>query len=84
MAVLEALAAGLPVVASNVGGLPEIICDDQAGVLLTPDDPAALAGALQKVQPWSQGLPARVRKILDSFSTQVMLNRLRTLYLQSA
>jgi glycosyltransferase involved in cell wall biosynthesis len=84
VAVLEALAAGLPVVASNVGGLPEIICDDQAGVLLTPDDPAALAGALQKVQPWSQGLPAGVRKILDSFSTQVMLNRLRTLYLQSA
>jgi glycosyltransferase involved in cell wall biosynthesis len=43
---LEAAAAGCCVVASAVGGLPEIIRDGETGVLVPPDDPAALAGAL--------------------------------------
>ena len=43
---LEAAAAGCCVVASRVGGLPEIIRDGETGVLVPPDDPGALAGAL--------------------------------------
>lgn len=44
---LEALANGRPVVASRVGGLVEAICDGDDGVLVAPDDPAALAAALR-------------------------------------
>ncbi len=46
---VEALALGRPVVASAVGGLTEAVVDGDDGVLVTPDDPAALAAALAKL-----------------------------------
>lgn len=48
---LEALALGRPVVASAVGGLPEVVVDGEDGRLVTPDDPAALAAALGGLTP---------------------------------
>jgi glycosyltransferase involved in cell wall biosynthesis len=44
--VLEAMAAGCPVIASRIGGLPEVVADGVTGVLVEPDDPGALADAL--------------------------------------
>ena len=46
VAVIEALAAGLPVIASQVGGIPELIIDQSTGLLIHPQDPMALADAL--------------------------------------
>jgi glycosyltransferase involved in cell wall biosynthesis len=48
-AVLEAMAAGLPVVATSVGGVPEVLPDGVAGVLVPPHDPAALAAAVERL-----------------------------------
>ncbi len=44
--VVEALASGIPVVASRVGGVPELVRDGENGCLVGPGDPAALADAL--------------------------------------
>ncbi len=48
-AILEAMAAGLPVVATQVGGVPEIVVDGQTGLLVPPADNTALAQALLKL-----------------------------------
>jgi glycosyltransferase involved in cell wall biosynthesis len=47
--VLEAMAMGLPIVATRVSGNEDVVVDDQNGVLVPASDPAALAAALQKL-----------------------------------
>ena len=44
--VLECMATRTPVVATNVGGLPEVVEHDRTGLLVPPRDPAALADAI--------------------------------------
>lgn len=47
-AVVESLAAGTPVIATSVGGVPEVVRDGENGLLVGPGDPAALAAAIER------------------------------------
>lgn len=49
IAVLEAMAVGLPVVATSVGGVPEMLGGGRLGLLVPPEDPPALAESLARV-----------------------------------
>ncbi len=68
--VLEAFACGVPVVASDTGGIPEMIEQERSGLLVPPNDPAALASAIERVL-LEPGLPSRLvacaRQRLQSF-----------------
>jgi colanic acid/amylovoran biosynthesis glycosyltransferase len=48
-AIMEAMAAGLPVVSTPVGGIPEMVSQNETGILVPTGDPAALADAIEKI-----------------------------------
>jgi glycosyltransferase involved in cell wall biosynthesis len=82
VAALEAMACGLPVVASRVGGLPEIV-DDDVGTLVAPGDPEALArgvaGLLLRSDLAEMGRRARER-VVSRFSNARLVVRLLAIY----
>jgi glycosyltransferase involved in cell wall biosynthesis len=85
LAALEAMAFGLPVIASNVGGLPEMIDDNETGWLIPPDDPSALAEAifrafLNRERLREMGQLARTRA--QRFSVEETARRTEEFYLR--
>ena len=47
--IMEAMATGLPVVSTSIGGIPEMVVENETGFLVQPDDALALADAIEKV-----------------------------------
>jgi glycosyltransferase involved in cell wall biosynthesis len=83
-ATLEAMAAGVPVVGSRVGGIPEMVLDGVTGRLVLPRDPAALADALEGLLAAPDlrracGLAARARAE-SHFSLSTHARRLQDTY----
>jgi len=46
--IMEAMATGLPVVSTNIGGIPEMVVENETGFLVQPGDVAAMADAIEK------------------------------------
>ncbi len=83
-ALLEAMASGLPVVASAVSGIPEAVEDGRSGLLVAPGDPRALADAIARVLETpglaaSLGGGARTR-VVAQFDRSVCAARLAPLF----
>jgi glycosyltransferase involved in cell wall biosynthesis len=86
--ILEAMAAGLPVVASNVGGIPELVTDGVTGSLVAPADSDALAAALLDLldhpgRATAFGQAGRAR-IEQEYSFGRMVMQLETMYLSGS
>lgn len=88
LSVLEAMAAGVPVVATRVGGVPEIIDEDVTGRLVEPGEPDALAteiGTLLDDAPIRESLGTAARTIArERFTRERMSSELAELYLRHA
>jgi glycosyltransferase involved in cell wall biosynthesis len=86
VALMEALACALPVVATALSGIPELVREGETGWLVPPADPAALAEALAKV--WAE--PERSARlagagrdlVLREFDLQTNVQQLSALFTQ--
>jgi len=84
LTVLEAMAVGLPVVATDVGGVGEVVIDNMTGTLVAPSDPVALASALDR---YVQDVDLRLQhgrsgreRVENQFSLPAMVSAYTALY----
>ncbi len=80
----EAMALGVPVIASAAGGNPELVLDGNSGLLVPPRDSAAMAAAVRRLLT-DASLAARLarggrERVEKGFSSEVRLDRIETLY----
>jgi glycosyltransferase involved in cell wall biosynthesis len=84
MAIVEAMAASKPVVATKVGGLPELIVPDFNGFLVSPGDPSALANKIMVLlndKKLREQFGARSKEIVENkFSLEKMIGKYQNLY----
>jgi starch synthase len=85
---LEAMACSTAVVASRVGGIPEVVADGETGLLVPSDDPAALAGALNALlrnpaRADAMGRAGR-RRAVEEFSWDAVAAQTAALYAELA
>ncbi len=86
LTLLEAMAAGLPVVATDVGGNSEVVVPERTGLLVPPSDPIALADATLRVLH-DRGLAERLGaaghdRVEEDFSVRAMVSAYEALYLE--
>ncbi|MBC8554277.1 MAG: glycosyltransferase [Candidatus Brocadiales bacterium] len=84
LAILEAMACGKPVIATNVGGVPEVVKNGINGILVQPQDPEALHGAMKELLN-DAGKRERMGRAgrdicAKGFSSRVMVDRIEELY----
>jgi glycosyltransferase involved in cell wall biosynthesis len=73
-----------PVIATNTGGLPEIIEDGVTGLLIPPEDPDAIANAIIRMAKEKEGAKELAKrgkeKVLENYTFQQMINRTNEVY----
>lgn len=87
LAMMEAMALGLPVVATAVGGIPEAVDHGRSGLIVPPSDPGALAEALLEVvrdEPTRRSLAAGSAARGATFDSRPAIERLEQLYVDVA
>ena len=81
LAVLEAMIASVPVVASRVSSLPELVVDGETGVLVDPGDPAALSAGIERALESRERLAvAAKQRARERFSVRRMADATGALY----
>lgn len=86
MVLIEAMARGIPVIGSNIGGIPEVIKDGETGLLVPPGDPDALAEAISFIlsnpgKAKKMGIAGR-RRVEENFTSEIMARNYESLFYQ--
>jgi colanic acid/amylovoran biosynthesis glycosyltransferase len=85
--ILEAMACGLPVISTNISGIPEIIDSEKDGVLVEPDDPVALSNQLIRLLSSSRlrrkFVGNGLKKVSLKFNLQKNVDSLLKLYMEN-
>ena len=88
LTILEAMALSRPVVATNVGGIPEMVDDGATGLLVPPRDSVALAGAITRVltdHPLADTLARAGHDLVhERFCVELMTRAIETIYDEGA
>jgi glycosyltransferase involved in cell wall biosynthesis len=86
LSILEAMAASKPVIASAIGGNDEAVIHEETGLLVSPENPAALAQAIQRLlsdRPLAARLAATGKaQVQKKFSAEAMVQRVTEIYEQ--
>lgn len=80
---LEAMAAGKPIVATKVGGVPEVVTDGLTGILVPPSDPHSMAFGIKELlkNPERMAMMGEIcRKRAEEFDIKIAVDRLESLY----
>ena len=81
---IEAMELGLPIVASNVGGIPDVVIDGETGILVPEKDPEALANAYKRLasnpELISQLLAGSQKRINECFTWDGIIERQIAVY----
>jgi glycosyltransferase involved in cell wall biosynthesis len=80
---IEAMAMGRPVVASRIGGLPDIVADGETGFLVTPGDERALQAAIERLladPALREHMGARARQRVVQFQASTVVPRIEQVY----
>ena len=76
---IEAMELGLPIVASNVGGIPDVVIDGESGILVPEKDPVALADAFKRLEAdpalIEQLLAGARKRISECFTWDIIIER---------
>ena len=84
LAILEAMCFGCPSVSTRVGGIPEVVDDNESGLLVPPGDAAALAAALESLiddEPRRRALGRAAQATArERFSSAIIVPRYEALY----
>ena len=84
LTILEAMACGKPVIATNVGGIPEVVKDGVSGILISPKDPESLHSAMNELLGDREKMKKMghngKRVCSESFDSKTMIRKIEDLY----
>lgn len=85
LSILEAMACKLPIIAANVGGIPNLITDGVSGLLIPPEDPFSLAQAMLRLvdsKSMLDKLPKACSEIIGQFDISYIRSQYQAIYEQ--